>query len=460
MSSIFKLLGKSFGVFIVVISFFYFVQSAHAATLSLNPSTSSVTLGQEFDVQVRIDTQGSAVSSADVLIGYDKYLLDAISVTSGINGLNSFFPDFFQSIDTDFGRIYIGASVTVTNDARIGQGAVGTIRFKSKGIGQAVVGFLCQPGQTNDTNIILSDQNATDIVNCASLKNVYYNVIQDQVALHSVNIHASSTKATVGKGSVGLSALAYDQYEWPIWDGVTYEWGISSANSVGSVSPINGTIANFMPLNPGTGDVYVVARMGTQTQSAGVQMTVTEELRGDLNDDGKINLSDLSALLSNFGKSNRNRSQGDVNGDNTVGLQDLTALLSGFGKSTPIAGALCRQYSLSLIPENQSVQTGGYGTVTALLNPVTNTLNYSVSYTGLSSNETMAHIHGFAGVGQTAGVLHTLPTGITKTGTWQYQESQEQNILNGLAYFNIHSAIYPSGELRAQVQGGIPADCQ
>lgn len=312
--------------------FFFLASSVHAATLSVNPYYSSVTLEQEFDVQVRIDTEGKQVTGADVSLGYDKYLLDIISVTNGASGQNAFFPDFFQNIDSDFGRIYMGGSVVSPTDTRIGQGVVGTIRFKSKGIGQAVVGFICLPGQTNDTNIILSDKNAIDIVNCSSLKNVYYNIIQELVALHSVNIHASSTNVTIGKGSVGLSALAYDQYEWPIWSGVTYEWGISSANSVGSVSPINGTITNFTPLNPGIGDVFVIARMSTQMQASGVQMTVKQEKIGDINNDGFVTLSDLSTLLSNFGRINILRDQGDINRDGRVNLQDLSALLSNFGK--------------------------------------------------------------------------------------------------------------------------------
>jgi len=151
-------------------------------------------------------------------------------------------------------------------------------------------------------------------------------------ALTRVDIHAVTKTATVGKGSVGLSALAYNENNQPIWSGVTYEWGISSANSVGSVSPTSGTITNFMPLNAGVGDVYVVARMGTQMQAAGVQMTSIKELRGDLNADGKVNLTDLSNLLSNFGKSNRSKSQGDINNDGSVTLADLSTLLSNFGK--------------------------------------------------------------------------------------------------------------------------------
>ena len=99
MLSLFNIVGKSFGVFVVVVSFFYFVQSAHAATFSLNPSSSTVTLGDEFDMVVRIDTQGSSVTSADVVLTYDRNLLQVVSVSKGLSGSNAFFPDFFQILN-------------------------------------------------------------------------------------------------------------------------------------------------------------------------------------------------------------------------------------------------------------------------------------------------------------------------------------------------------------------------
>ena len=51
----------------------------------------------------------------------------------------------------------------------------------------------------------------------------------------------------------------------------------------------------------------------------------------DLNGDGKVNLSDLSILLSNYGKPGG--AKGDLNGDGTVNLSDLSILLSNFGKT-------------------------------------------------------------------------------------------------------------------------------
>lgn len=55
---------------------------------------------------------------------------------------------------------------------------------------------------------------------------------------------------------------------------------------------------------------------------------------GDVNNNGTINLLDISALLDDFGKTGGFKYQGsDVNGNGSVNLLDISALLDGFGKS-------------------------------------------------------------------------------------------------------------------------------
>jgi hypothetical protein len=55
---------------------------------------------------------------------------------------------------------------------------------------------------------------------------------------------------------------------------------------------------------------------------------------GDLNQNGEVDLQDLTHLLSNFGRqSGATRSQGDTDGDGDVDLNDLATLLSDFGRT-------------------------------------------------------------------------------------------------------------------------------
>jgi cysteine-rich repeat protein len=82
-----------------------------------------------------------------------------------------------------------------------------------------------------------------------------------------------------------------------------------------------------------------------------------------------------------------------------------------------------------------------------------NTLSYTITMVGppLLGPEIGAHIHGFAPPGVPAGILHALPAGSPKIGVWNFLEAQEASIIADLTYVNIHSALFPVGEVRGQI---------
>lgn len=68
--------------------------------------------------------------------------------------------------------------------------------------------------------------------------------------------------------------------------------------------------------------------------SAEITVTVsggTGTKQGDLNKDGKVNVTDLSILLSNWGKTTFSPPEADINGDGKVNVTDLSILLSRWG---------------------------------------------------------------------------------------------------------------------------------
>ncbi len=73
-----------------------------------------------------------------------------------------------------------------------------------------------------------------------------------------------------------LSVLAYTAGNEPIFDGVTYQWGISSTTSIGTLNSVSGSIATFGSKNFGYGDIYVTAAndAGGITQSIPVYVTL------------------------------------------------------------------------------------------------------------------------------------------------------------------------------------------
>ena len=101
--------------------------------------------------------------------------------------------------------------------------------------------------------------------------------------------------------------------------------------------------------------------------------------------------------------------------------------------------------------ETPPVATSATGFGSFVLDPVANTLDFHIEFSGLTSAENNAHIHGPAAVGVPAGILYPLPPGSPKIGTLSISDVDEASILAGLTYVNIHSVNFPSGEIRGQI---------
>lgn len=124
--------------------------------------------------------------------------------------------------------------------------------------------------------------------------------------------------------------------------------------------------------------------------------------------------------------------------------------------------------------EVPAVTTSGSGTFEATLDQSTNILTYTLTYSGLGTAATMAHIHGPAAAGATAGILvdfatstalgRTLTLGTSGSGTGTINlgvtsvitgtvsgDSLRKLLDSGNAYINVHSVNNGNGEIRGQV---------
>src|SRR5918994_750660 len=163
---------------------------------------------------------------------------------------------------------------------------------------------------------------------------------------------------------------------------------------------------------------------------------------------------------------------------NLVTLVFAFLMLSGVAKADQLV------FTATLTGAQEVPPTGspGVGSALVTIDTVTNLMTVNVSFAGLLSPTTIAHIHCCAGVGGIAIPATTVPSfpgfpvGVT-TGTYlqtfnltlassynpafitanggtvaSAQAAFITGLLNGEAYFNIHTMQFPNGEIRGQLQ--------
>jgi CHRD domain len=101
------------------------------------------------------------------------------------------------------------------------------------------------------------------------------------------------------------------------------------------------------------------------------------------------------------------------------------------------------------VPANASA---GTGKLSAELETDERTLVYRATYSGLSGPATMAHFHGPAASGANAPVQIPMSDPATPiSGAIMLTRDQEDDLLAGKWYFNVHTKDHPGGEIRGQV---------
>ncbi|MFD3001822.1 CHRD domain-containing protein [Pontibacter toksunensis] len=109
--------------------------------------------------------------------------------------------------------------------------------------------------------------------------------------------------------------------------------------------------------------------------------------------------------------------------------------------------------------QTNPVVTDGEGVLDAIYNKDTNVLTYTVTWElGKPDDKTTGmHFHGPATRTESAGVIIPImlnsdaPMGNITGQTRALTQAEEEQLLSGLWYLNIHSTTYPQGELRGQL---------
>jgi hypothetical protein len=122
--------------------------------------------------------------------------------------------------------------------------------------------------------------------------------------------------------------------------------------------------------------------------------------------------------------------------------------------------------------ETPAVPTSALGSMDVFYTKETRILNYTVRWSGLTDSVMLMHIHGLAPTGFPAGVVQNIVTASNSiypqktNGKYTYHKTgslsgtlladgvlvKEQDLLNGMYYINIHTSVYPGGEIRGQIK--------
>lgn len=166
--------SKILPIFIILLAFKYSAPAlATDPHFSLQPNSGSQT--GSFNIEVKVDTGGLAAGGADVYLSYPKETLRIDNFTPA-SGDSRPFSEVYSLIKNDEGKLRIFAYFPSTQAGKSYNGAdglIGTIRFTAVSAGQAAVTFLCTPGQTNETNIVVKTTSQDAVVCTANVGGTY-----------------------------------------------------------------------------------------------------------------------------------------------------------------------------------------------------------------------------------------------------------------------------------------------
>ncbi len=176
-------------------------------------------------------------------------------------------------------------------------------------------------------------------------------------------IPSSADTASIAKGINDQGQIVGYEYATAISAATAFLSGTTSGSAVALsslVSNTNGWTLEQATAIDNTGDI--VGGMTNAYNVSDAFLLTNPLLAGDANGDGKVDVNDLTVVLSHFGQTGQSWSSGDFTGDGTVDVNDLTILLSHFGDT---AGATAPG-NVSAVPEPGALLLAAIGLLAAL----------------------------------------------------------------------------------------------
>ena len=131
----------------------------------------------------------------------------------------------------------------------------------------------------------------------------------------------------------------------------------------------------------------------------------------------------------------------------------LVGLALCTGSVATLAAPMTVKADLTSAAETPPNSSKGTGTLTGTFDPASKKLTYTIKYSDLTGPATAAHFHAPAPVGKAAGIEIPIKGALASpiTGEATLTSDQEKNLMDGMTYFNVHTADNKGGEIRGQV---------
>ena len=145
------------------------IQAATGALLSFSPAQKVIKVGEEFDVELLLDTKGVQTSGTDVIVSYDPAVVEVLDVRPGL--LYQKYP--LNEVDFASGKIGFSA-VTEPPKTFSGKGVLAYLKLKALKAGAATLEIEFTKDVTTDSNVVQPVSGGKDILD--KVINAYYSV--------------------------------------------------------------------------------------------------------------------------------------------------------------------------------------------------------------------------------------------------------------------------------------------
>lgn len=142
-------ISKLISLIVLLLAFFSWPTNAASPSLTFSPERQNVALGDQFTVNILVNTVGFDSGGVGAKINFNPEFLSATGIEPG-----NIFADYPTTIiDNQTGKIIISAIAGSPTELFNGNGQLATINLKAIKAGTSQITFHFEPGQTTDSNI-------------------------------------------------------------------------------------------------------------------------------------------------------------------------------------------------------------------------------------------------------------------------------------------------------------------